>query len=132
VKFYLAASFIRFKELQTYRTILKRYGHAVTSRWLNGDHQMDVGGMGSDPDLAARFGQEDLDDVIAADILIMFVDPPREGTSRGGRHTEFGIALAKDKTIFLIGQPENVFHWLPGVHQYDSWEDFEAMTLGLT
>jgi len=34
---------------------------------------------------------------------------------RGGRHVEFGLALAQGKHLILVGQPENVFHHLPQV-----------------
>lgn len=41
--------------------------------------------------------------------------------SRGGRHVEFGMALAMDKRLVVVGPRENVFHLLPAVEQFDTW-----------
>jgi hypothetical protein len=46
---------------------------------------------------------------------------------RGGRHVEFGLALAWSKHLIVAGPREHVFHWLPQVRWVDcaapeSWE----------
>ena len=49
-------------------------------------------------------------------------EPPREpSSSRGGRHVEFGIALARSKRLIVVGHRENVFHWLHMVEFYSEW-----------
>ena len=47
-------------------------------------------------------------------------------STRGGRHAEFGIALALGKRVIVIGPRENVFHALPAVERYESWAAFRA------
>jgi len=56
--------------------------------------------------------KEDGDDVAAAQLLIAFTEAPRSVRSRGGRHVEYGIALALRKPVWLVGPRENVFHAL--------------------
>lgn len=116
MKIYLAARYWRHGEMQEVARQLNQVGHEVTSRWIWGSHQL------SDAELAtngpvvheSRFAQEDLEDVHAADILVAFAEPLRQPT-RGGRHVEFGVALALGKRLIVVGQREHVFHSLPVV-----------------
>jgi hypothetical protein len=58
-----------------------------------------------------------------ADIIILFSE--KSGIShRGGRHVEFGLAIGLKKRLIVIGPRENIFHCLPQVELFDSWEDF--------
>lgn len=138
MKVYLAARYSRRLELVGYRTALELYGIEVTSRWLNGSHQIaddgvPIGDDGEalvevgDTDRAAmlrqHFAQEDVADVMAADMVISFTEPPRSNASRGGRHVEYGIALALGKQCIVVGPRENVFHWLPFVQVYDTFDE---------
>jgi nucleoside 2-deoxyribosyltransferase len=133
MRVYLAARYSRREELAGYRERLQAAGHEVTSRWLNGDHQVSDAGLnlGDDPEAdqftkaeRERFALEDMADVIAADMLIAFTEPPRSTASRGGRHVEFGFALAQGMLIAVVGPRENVFHCLPGVMQFDTFDAF--------
>ena len=49
--------------------------------------------------VAQPFALEDYADVSAADIVVSFTEAPGSGAARGGRHVEFGLALAWDKTV---------------------------------
>lgn len=123
MKVYLAARFSRRDELNRYRTELEAEGITVTSRWLLGGHEW----VGT-PDEAiprpklAQFAVEDLADLMAADVVVCFTESPRSGPARGGRHTEFGYALAKGKPVVCVGHIENVFYALPDVLYVESWE----------
>lgn len=121
---YLAARYSRREELCRYRNELEVLGHAVTSRWLNGNHQIDDKGLSIEADAALRerFAQEDYEDLVAADWVISFTEEPRSTNSRGGRHVEFGLALGLGKHCIVVGPRENVFHCLPNVAWFDSWE----------
>lgn len=44
--------------------------------------------------------------------------------ARGGRHVEFGLAVAWEKRIVVIGPQENIFHWLPMVEHYPNFDTF--------
>ncbi len=143
IKIYLAARYSRREELCGYRTQLQQRGYTVTSRWLNGGHQIDHAGkqIGGDGEhlvedgtaeeakaLRRHFAVEDVEDVYAADMLIAFTEQPRSGHSRGGRHVEFGLAIARGKKVIVVGPRENVFCWLPEIEAFDSFEELAAST----
>lgn len=65
----------------------------------------------------------DLDDVRSASVCIAFTESPGQAQGRGGRHTELGIALAMGLRVILIGPREHVFHCLPDIEQFDTWEE---------
>jgi hypothetical protein len=147
---YLAARYSRRLELCGYRDQLTALGHQVPARWLNGGHQIANDGMplgetgerafeDGSPEadhLRAKFARDDLEDVLAADLLVAFTEAPRSGgsASRGGRHVELGIALGaklavtgwRSRSIAVVGPRENLFCWLDEVGHYPDWPSFLA------
>jgi len=112
MKIYLASRYSRFREMQGYRDELESAGHVVTSRWINGDHQIDDQGLSVQAKEAER---------------IRFAsEAPRSSSSRGGRHVEHGMALALGKRVMVVGHRENVFHCLPEVEFFPAWQDARA------
>ena len=131
MKFYLAARYSRRTELVAYRDDIESWGGVVTSRWLEGNHQISDGEEANPKD-ARTFAVEDRDDVLAADYVIAFTEEPRATNSRGGRHVELGIALGAGKRVIVVGPRENVFVWLPSVKHFDGWgEDIEFFLGGV-
>lgn len=136
MKIYLAARYSRREELCGYRTELEELGFEITSRWLNGNHQIDDQGLSVEAkaEERTRFAREDWGDLMAADICINFTETPRSTNSRGGRHVEFGAALAAGKMCYVVGPRENVFHCLPVVGWHEAWEscvrNLDAMATG--
>ena len=129
MKIYLASRYSRFPEMQSYRSELERAGFSVTSRWINGGHQMDSAGMSTQAGEVNRmqFAQEDYDDLCSADCVISFTEEPRTmSNSRGGRHVEHGMAIALGKRVIVVGHRENIFHCLPQVEFFPTWEDAQA------
>ncbi len=146
MKIYLAARYSRRLELCEYRKQLESLGHTVTSRWLNGDHQVsdtgtpigesgeklieDDGSTGDDstsrPNKSAalrnQFATEDFRDVVDCDLLIAFTEPPRSQFSRGGRHVELGLALGMMKRVWIVGYRENIFCWLEDVRFHETFD----------
>ncbi len=137
MRIYLAARYSRREELCRYREQLRAVGHDVQSRWLDGKHQISdtgkpIGDHGEalvegvddgstqvcNAALRAKFAQDDFEDVTGADAVISFTEPPRSNANRGGRHVEYGIALALGKRVLVVGHRENLFHWLPQVEFY--------------
>ena len=119
---YLAARYDRRDELRVYREQLQAIGVEVTSRWLD-----ETGSLSGDMEVGKEdFYKEtasvDLEDVRRADTIIFFAEDPLLGWKRGGRHVEFGYALALAKHIIVLGPKENVFHYIPWVHHYTSLE----------
>ncbi len=142
---YMAARYSRREELCVYRDVLRSHGHEVTSRWLDGKHQIDESGApigdegeslieGDDPAVRGgkqfraermrrRFLREDLSDLERAHVLIAFTEPPRSKASRGGRHVELGYALAIQRRILVVGHRENLFCWHDSIDFYNSWAE---------
>jgi nucleoside 2-deoxyribosyltransferase len=130
---YLASRYSRHEELQSYRDELEKIGFTVTSRWINGDHQINDQGLSDEAKASERlrFAMEDWEDLRAADICISFTEIPRSSNSRGGRHVEFGAALAYGKTCIVVGPRENVFHCLPHIVWFAAWADALAFLTSL-
>ena len=127
-KVYLAARYSRRQEMLGVRDVLEAFGHEITSRWINSDHQVDDKGLSVEAEHSerVRFAIEDWKDLQDADWVLNFTEPPRSTNSRGGRHVELGGALALGKRCIVIGPRENVFHCLPQVELFKTWRDFVA------
>ena len=122
MKIYLAARYSRRDELCGYKRELEAMGHEVTARWLFGDHQVSDADLNAGlPDVRIRFAREDWADLMGAGCCISFTEAPRSSNSRGGRHVEFGAALAMGKQCIVVGPRENVFHCLPDVIHFETW-----------
>ncbi len=130
----LAARYCRFPEMQEYRRQLEAIGLRVPARWVNGEHQHIDGIAGHE--MNQRFAFDDVEDFLASDIFIGFTEDPdaeAKGRSRGGRHVEFGMALMRHRVerqlgqtpveIHVVGWRENVFHHLPEVHYWETWQE---------
>lgn len=127
-KVYLAARYSRYPEMQVYAAQLARRGIDVTGRWILGDHELRSAGQAEADEWAVRWAQEDWDDLCAADTVVSFTEGPSgPGRARGGRHVEFGAALAMGKRLIVVGFRENVFHYLPHVEYVATWEDAKAL-----
>jgi hypothetical protein len=74
--------------------------------------------LNSDPDSLSHYGIADLQDILAADTVISFTEV---GGGKGGRHVEFGYALALGKHMILVGPREHIFHTHPAVEHYADW-----------
>ena len=118
MRVYLAARYRRREELQRRAEELSALGHHVTARWIHGSHGVS-GGL--DDPLWAKFAREDYDDVASADAVVCFLEPGGGGS--GGRHVEFGMALAWGKRTIVVGEPEHLFHTLPSVEAYSTWAE---------
>ncbi len=113
MRIYLAARFDRSAEMVGVAGVLARAGHFVTSRWIHGRQ--------NSPDLLSAV--EDVEDLTRADCLVSFTERPTEGVpwaARGGRHVEFGVAVAMGKRLCVVGPRENIFHHLPRVEVFRS------------
>lgn len=111
-KWYFAAQFSRLVEIASYATRARIANLEVTSRWLEQDP---ASGYAGGSDAAGHvFAERDLKDIAAADGFLFFAEDPAVGVLRGGRHVEFGVALATGKTVEVIAPcgRENVFHLL--------------------
>lgn len=128
MKIYLSSRFERQKELQGYADRVHKISpdFRVISRWLIDGHSVDL----EKPKTAQceLFAAEDYEDVMNCDMFIFFSEQPGV-SSRGGRHVEFGIALTLGIRILVVGPVENIFHYMPKIEHYDTFEDVEKELL---
>ena len=102
---------------------LEDHGFEVTSRWLDSASALLPGELNT-TGRAAELAIMDLEDVHRARICIAFTETPEENKpGRGGRHTEFGFAVALGLRVVLVGPREHVFHCLPSVENYLTWAE---------
>ena len=124
MKIYLAADFARKAEMLEVQKLLVALDHTITSQWINDPENAvgyGIGGSNLPTDPCLQRAKVDMQNLYDADMLLLFTTG---NLSRGGRHTELGMALAWNKSICIIGPPEHVFHWLPSIRQYDNWPTF--------
>ena len=125
MKFYLAARFERREELKKYVRDLENAGHTNASSWIFTETQSeDLKNPGEFYPEYRRCAERDLEDIEKSDMLIFFCEDLESCWPRGGRHVELGYALGKNKTIFLIGYYENIFHTLAALMSFPTWEGF--------
>lgn len=120
MRIYLAGRYGRIDELNGYARALRKMGHTVDCRWLSGAHRAEDAQLTEE--LSEHIATQDLVDIGLSDVLIAFTDPPRSTSSRGGRHVEFGYALAYGISCYRVGPIENVFY--TRVTGYPTWSEF--------
>jgi hypothetical protein len=132
MKIYVASKFERQQELKGYAQELRAVGHVVTARWLVEETEEDANhpnsvwlknGWSNDPAQLAKFAQTDIDDIKDADALMVFT---HDGMARGGMHVEFGLAIALNKMLIVVGPRPTLFHFLPQVRHFETWPEARA------
>jgi nucleoside 2-deoxyribosyltransferase len=114
VNIYIAAPYPLRPVAITVMHDLEAAGHRVTSSWLR------TGCQDDDCTLTAR---RDLEDIDVADALLVLQPDDWHDKGTGGRHIEFGYALAKGKQLIVFGEPSTNFHHLPHVRVIRHLED---------
>lgn len=104
MKIYLCAQFKEQPLMRHWRKLLEEAGHSVTSRWLGVDE------VDEKSKLALDAAKVDLEDIDAAEVVLSHTLNRGDLFTGGGRHIEFGYALAKGKCLINVGGYENVFH----------------------
>jgi nucleoside 2-deoxyribosyltransferase len=112
VKIYIAAPYPCRNQCIQVMKDLEALGHTITSRWLK-----------SPDELADEHARKDLADVAEADVLLALNYAGWEDKGTGGRHVEFGYAIALGKRIVLVGLRSNIFHYLSDVRVIERVEE---------
>lgn len=128
---YLSGRFPRRAEMRRYRDDLERLGHTTLSNfWIEAPEE-----LGPQPWTA--ISSTACEWIAEADLFLAFADADPStapGAGRGGRHAEFGFALAiaamaadLDGRIFdvvLVGAPEEqLMHHHPIVRRFAAWPE---------
>jgi hypothetical protein len=119
---YLASRYSRADEMRGVRDVLTVLGLNVTARWIDYHGGQLTASftpetLNQDPALCGEIARADWDDLNAADTVISFTG----NGGKGGRHVEFGMAVALGKRLIVVGPREHVFHTLPAVEHYHDW-----------
>lgn len=126
---YLASRYSLKETMLKYAATLTSYGLQVTSRWLLEEHSPTVS-MTDIPDKTnEQIAKDDLEDIVRSDIMLFFCEDQNNQPPRGGRHVEWGYALAMGLRIICIGEKENIFHHLPQITHYATFEAFREAEL---
>jgi len=130
VKFYIASKLENFSQVQYLANKLKCAGWTHTYDWtVHGSvKESNIG-------ILKEVGQNEFNGVKDADILIVLTPQGR------GTHTEFGMAIAFNKKIYLCHIDDtyfkcddntSAFYWLPQVTQFiGNIDDIANMLLGI-
>jgi hypothetical protein len=114
----LMARLGRRPEMREIAKRLEKLGHKTCSSWVWNDSEDD--GL----TIAEKLGVAitNADNLESAGVAIAFTESPPmpPGSERGGRHADFGYALAVCKRVLVCGPRENIAHWHPKVEQVDS------------
>lgn len=121
--YYLASRYSRYAEMQGVRDTLEVFGHKVTSRWIDlhggtQERSYTVEELNNGAEQCAELAIHDYEDIQAADAVASFTCG---SGGKGGRHVEFGMAVALGKRLIVVGPREHVFHTLPQVEWYPNW-----------
>lgn len=112
MKIYLASRFQDQAEMREWARKIDAAGLTVVSSWVlkDVDPNHDVRDTSDDGNRMAAV--RDINDIEKADIVVAFSPPEHFKTGRGGRHAEYGYAIARGMRIVIVGQREHIFHWL--------------------
>jgi len=136
LKIYLAAAWSRRDEIAEVANELRKLPNLeITSRWLK-----EPTVLGSKIVRGNRFrrrrAQEDVDDVLRADMLVRFSDDLSGATvpaklATGSRMFEQGLAYAKGKRIVIVGGPQPIFDYLPEMTHLRHLDELKNYLIGL-
>ncbi|MDD5547505.1 MAG: nucleoside 2-deoxyribosyltransferase [Candidatus Pacebacteria bacterium] len=115
MKFYIASRTKRAGLVRRLSEKLRKSGHSTTFDWTE---QLIGQPCDKDPRRATRIAKLALAGIKKCDVFVLITD--RAGT---GMHAEFGIALAENKKIFVVGNKHlhtNIFFFYPKVKIVDS------------
>lgn len=127
MQLYLAASWSRKDEIFAVSQALNEIpGVHVEARWLSEP----VPAVYDDQFRAER-AQHDVDDVLAADILVRFTDDLSTPTvpsslATGARMFEMGLAYAFQKIIIVVGGHQPIFDYLPNIYHVSGVETLKG------
>ena len=122
MKIYLASPFEKQAGMKTLADSLTHAGYTITSKWLTEDETAAQ---------HAALAWRDVQDINEADVVVVNNPTDFFHAGTGGRHVEFGYALAMHKPLILLGRPSNVFHYLPTVIQAPDYHTLFTVLAGL-
>lgn len=121
MKVYVAAQYARKREIRECSAILRDAGYEVVSTWHLEPHEANVTLAECGNDLLREYALRDLGEILQCEAFIFVAEDQHNQPPRGGRHVEFGYALAHYKRVLVIGDRENMFHYLGDIEVYPTF-----------
>jgi nucleoside 2-deoxyribosyltransferase len=115
MRVYLAASYRRKPDIAEAAAYLESRGIEVVSSWHREIYAPGIDIRTLATEVNQGIAEKDWEEILESDALILWTEDPNHQPPRGGRHVEFGIALALGKRLLVLGDRENIFHHLPQV-----------------
>lgn len=115
MKFYVASSLANYEQVRALSCLLKNAGWEHTFDWT-----VHCPVQGVDAEILTSLGEKEYEGVKQADVVIVLTPQGR------GTHTEFGMALAWNKKVYLCHHDDtyfkrdentSTFYWLSQVNQ---------------
>jgi nucleoside 2-deoxyribosyltransferase len=129
MKVYLAAAYARRDEIADHARYLQwKSGIEVVSSWLDETYSPTIDITTLPGGINQALAEKDVQEINSCDLIIFFAENQNNQPPRGGRHVEFGIALALGKRIIVVGERENIFHHLPQVVIVDRVSQIEGLS----
>ncbi|MBI1374266.1 MAG: hypothetical protein GC159_16240 [Phycisphaera sp.] len=97
------------------KATLMEAGHEVTARWIDEDTKFHRGLSAYTDEERTQLAIMDEEDVRNATDGLVLISEEEGRTVPGGKHVEAGIALALNRSVYVVGRRENIFHWHPRV-----------------
>lgn len=116
MKAYVAAPFEERLLAMEILQVLEYANIDVVSSWLYVDADTRPIGLMA-PHEQSKAALRDLEEIQAADIVVVLGSRDYAHAGTGGRHVELGFALGIGKPVFLLGDRTNIFHHLPAVRR---------------
>ena len=113
---YIAGKYTAKARLRERKKDVEAIGFAVSSSWM----AQDLVDATSSNATKRKEAVRDAHEVLQAEFFIL---DTLDDSNTGGREVELGLALSRRAHIHLIGPQRNVFHYLPLVKQYNTWEE---------
>ncbi len=118
MKVYLAAKFGEKNEMRDWARMIEDAGHQVTSSWLDEKHDSDAE---ASEEVMIAAAKQNMLDVLEADVLVTKSQAQGTAHAGGGRHFEFGYAIAEGINVIVVGpKGEHVFHYIEGIQHVDN------------
>jgi len=122
-RIYIASRYSRRDEMRDVAEQMSERGFIVSSTWLQEDYPLNMNLDGLTPEQHAQIAAQDLEDITGSDIMVFFGEDQNNQPPRGGRHCEFGFALALGVRIYIVGERENIFHYMPDIKVVPNLEE---------
>jgi nucleoside 2-deoxyribosyltransferase len=127
LKVYLASQYGCKEQTRKCANDLRDVGIDCTSVWLNEPHDPTSRLVSLHENLKVQYAEQDIADILRADIFVVFSVTEDTSIVRGGMVFETGFAYGQGKPVIVCGPKQCIFHFLPDIQQVETWTEALAI-----